>query len=269
MNLLCLIWICFLPGMCVVLSDGGILETSTSTWFSLVCVTVSVISLWSKRPFKQINQCRCETCAGQTQGHIIWWKLDDDRSFSSLSAAAFDKKYKAAYTRLSGTLGREELRKKRAQPPSPKAIDCRRSFHPPLECWWSRKQTSPTTAASGVRPSEGDEERRHTQDPCCLHLLVFFTSLLPPGGCRSDALLPVLCSSVCLVDVNPAAPCLHYRSWSWAELTWRVVEKHAERRLCISLNVESCVTWRQENWRSCMSGGISCVAVHFLFSPVF
>lgn len=48
--------------------------------------------------------------------------------------AAFDKKYKAAYTRLSGTLGRDELRKKRAQPPSPKAVDCRRSFHPPLEC---------------------------------------------------------------------------------------------------------------------------------------
>lgn len=48
--------------------------------------------------------------------------------------AAFDKKYKAACTRLSSTLGREELRKKRAQPPSPKAIDCRRSFHPPLEC---------------------------------------------------------------------------------------------------------------------------------------
>ncbi|XP_072249559.1 DENN domain-containing protein 4B [Leuresthes tenuis] len=48
--------------------------------------------------------------------------------------AAFDKKYKAAYSRLSGALGREELRKKRAQPPSPKAVDCRRSFHPPLEC---------------------------------------------------------------------------------------------------------------------------------------
>ncbi|XP_023265389.1 DENN domain-containing protein 4B [Seriola lalandi dorsalis] len=48
--------------------------------------------------------------------------------------AAFDKKYKAAYSRLSSTLGREELRKKRLLPPSPKAIDCRRSFHPPLEC---------------------------------------------------------------------------------------------------------------------------------------
>ncbi|KAM6967781.1 LOW QUALITY PROTEIN: DENN domain-containing protein 4B [Aplochiton taeniatus] len=48
--------------------------------------------------------------------------------------AAFDKKYKAAYTRLSGTLGREELRRRRAQPPSPKAVDCRRSFLLPLEC---------------------------------------------------------------------------------------------------------------------------------------
>ncbi|XP_030637419.1 DENN domain-containing protein 4B [Chanos chanos] len=48
--------------------------------------------------------------------------------------AAFDKKYKAAYSRLSGTLGREELRKKRVQPPSPKAVDCRRCFLLPLEC---------------------------------------------------------------------------------------------------------------------------------------
>ncbi|KAJ8398464.1 hypothetical protein AAFF_G00427190 [Aldrovandia affinis] len=48
--------------------------------------------------------------------------------------AAFDKKYKAAYSRLSGSLGREELRRKRAQPPSPKAVDCRRCFLVPLEC---------------------------------------------------------------------------------------------------------------------------------------
>ncbi|XP_069041553.1 DENN domain-containing protein 4B [Lepisosteus oculatus] len=48
--------------------------------------------------------------------------------------AAFDKKYKAAYSRLSGSLGREELRRKRAQPPSPKAVDCRKSFLIPLEC---------------------------------------------------------------------------------------------------------------------------------------
>uniref|UniRef100_H3C7X0 DENN/MADD domain containing 4B n=1 Tax=Tetraodon nigroviridis TaxID=99883 RepID=H3C7X0_TETNG len=47
---------------------------------------------------------------------------------------AFDKKYKAAYSRLGATLGREELRRKRAQPPGAKAVDCRRSFHPPLQC---------------------------------------------------------------------------------------------------------------------------------------
>uniref|UniRef100_A0A4W4G376 DENN/MADD domain containing 4B n=1 Tax=Electrophorus electricus TaxID=8005 RepID=A0A4W4G376_ELEEL len=49
-------------------------------------------------------------------------------------AAAFDKKYKAAYTRLSGSLGRDELRRQRAHPPSPKAVDCRRCFLLPLEC---------------------------------------------------------------------------------------------------------------------------------------
>ncbi|XP_037532427.1 DENN domain-containing protein 4B [Nematolebias whitei] len=48
--------------------------------------------------------------------------------------AAFDKKFRAAHARLSSSLGREELRRKRAEPPSSKAIDCRRSFHPPLEC---------------------------------------------------------------------------------------------------------------------------------------
>ncbi|CAL8248820.1 unnamed protein product [Lota lota] len=48
--------------------------------------------------------------------------------------AAFDKKYKVAYSRLIGTLGRQELNRRRAQPPSAKAVDCRRSFHPPLEC---------------------------------------------------------------------------------------------------------------------------------------
>ncbi|XP_029694087.1 DENN domain-containing protein 4B isoform X2 [Takifugu rubripes] len=48
--------------------------------------------------------------------------------------AAFDKRYKAAYSRLSATLGRDELRRKRAQPPGAKAVDCRRSFHPPLQC---------------------------------------------------------------------------------------------------------------------------------------
>ncbi|XP_077384392.1 DENN domain-containing protein 4B [Festucalex cinctus] len=49
-------------------------------------------------------------------------------------AAAFDKKYKTAYSRLSGIMGKEELRDKRAQPPSAKALDCRRSLQPPLQC---------------------------------------------------------------------------------------------------------------------------------------
>ncbi|XP_063054729.1 DENN domain-containing protein 4B-like isoform X2 [Engraulis encrasicolus] len=48
--------------------------------------------------------------------------------------AAFDKKYKTAYSRLSGSMGRDEMRRKRAQPPSPKAVDCRRCFLLPLEC---------------------------------------------------------------------------------------------------------------------------------------
>lgn len=48
--------------------------------------------------------------------------------------AAFDKKYKAAYAKLAGSLGKEELRRRRAQPPSSKAIDCRKSFGATLEC---------------------------------------------------------------------------------------------------------------------------------------
>ncbi|XP_062848457.1 DENN domain-containing protein 4B-like [Trichomycterus rosablanca] len=47
---------------------------------------------------------------------------------------AFDKRYKAAYARLSGSLGKEELRRRRALPPSAKAVDCRRCFLVPLEC---------------------------------------------------------------------------------------------------------------------------------------
>ncbi|XP_054033539.1 LOW QUALITY PROTEIN: DENN domain-containing protein 4B [Dryobates pubescens] len=48
--------------------------------------------------------------------------------------AAFDKKYKAAYAKLASSLGKEELRRRRAQPPSSKAIDCRKSFGATLEC---------------------------------------------------------------------------------------------------------------------------------------
>ncbi|KAM9368393.1 LOW QUALITY PROTEIN: DENN domain-containing protein 4B [Phaethornis superciliosus] len=51
-----------------------------------------------------------------------------------MDIAAFDKKYKAAYAKLAGSLGKEELRRRRAQPPSSKAIDCRKSFGATLEC---------------------------------------------------------------------------------------------------------------------------------------
>uniref|UniRef100_A0A8C5E8H9 DENN/MADD domain containing 4B n=1 Tax=Gouania willdenowi TaxID=441366 RepID=A0A8C5E8H9_GOUWI len=46
--------------------------------------------------------------------------------------ASFDKKYKAAFSRL--TLSRDELLRKRLHAPSPKAVDCRKSFYPPLQC---------------------------------------------------------------------------------------------------------------------------------------
>ncbi|KAM9242233.1 DENN domain-containing protein 4B isoform 1-T1 [Dugong dugon] len=48
--------------------------------------------------------------------------------------AAFDKKYKSAFNKLASSLGKEELRQRRAQMPSPKAIDCRKCFGAPLEC---------------------------------------------------------------------------------------------------------------------------------------
>uniref|UniRef100_A0A8C8RFS2 DENN domain containing 4B n=1 Tax=Pelusios castaneus TaxID=367368 RepID=A0A8C8RFS2_9SAUR len=48
--------------------------------------------------------------------------------------ADFDKKYKTAYSKLASSLGKEELRRQRAQPLSSKAIDCRRSFGATLEC---------------------------------------------------------------------------------------------------------------------------------------
>lgn len=61
-------------------------------------------------------------------------------------------------------------------------------------------------ARSSLRRENGEPS-----DPRCLHLLVFFTSLLPPAGGRSAALLPVL-SFFCLVGVNPDALRLHQRS---------------------------------------------------------
>nr|XP_023409759.1 DENN domain-containing protein 4B isoform X5 [Loxodonta africana] len=47
---------------------------------------------------------------------------------------AFDKKYKSAFNKLANSMGKEELRHRRAQMPTPKAIDCRKCFGGPLEC---------------------------------------------------------------------------------------------------------------------------------------
>uniref|UniRef100_A0A6I8P739 DENN domain containing 4B n=1 Tax=Ornithorhynchus anatinus TaxID=9258 RepID=A0A6I8P739_ORNAN len=49
--------------------------------------------------------------------------------------AGFDKKYKSAFSKLAGSLGKEELQRQRAQMPSVKAIDCRKCFGgSSLEC---------------------------------------------------------------------------------------------------------------------------------------
>ncbi|XP_075464148.1 DENN domain-containing protein 4B isoform X1 [Ascaphus truei] len=47
-----------------------------------------------------------------------------------MDIAAFDKKYKAAFSKL----GKEELRRKRAQIPSATSLDCRKTFGVTLEC---------------------------------------------------------------------------------------------------------------------------------------
>ncbi|XP_070223312.1 DENN domain-containing protein 4B isoform X2 [Bos mutus] len=51
-----------------------------------------------------------------------------------MDIVAFDKKYKSAFNKLASSMGKEELRQRRAQMPTPKAIDCRKCFGAPLEC---------------------------------------------------------------------------------------------------------------------------------------
>ncbi|XP_048880815.1 LOW QUALITY PROTEIN: DENN domain-containing protein 4B-like [Brienomyrus brachyistius] len=80
-----------------------------------------------------------DTVARQPGTPLIQRSLYREILFLTMAAmgkdvAAFDKKYKAAYTRLSGSLGKDELHRKRVQPPSPKAVDCRRCFLLSLEC---------------------------------------------------------------------------------------------------------------------------------------
>ncbi|XP_073420735.1 DENN domain-containing protein 4B [Dendrobates tinctorius] len=51
-----------------------------------------------------------------------------------MDVAAFDSRYKMACKKLSNSLGKEELRKRRALLPSTKALDCRKTFGATLEC---------------------------------------------------------------------------------------------------------------------------------------
>ncbi|KAM8794440.1 DENN domain-containing protein 4B [Eudromia elegans] len=83
-----------------------------------------------------------ETLAAQSSPRRLQRSIYREILFLTLAAlgrdhmdmAAFDKKYKAAYNKLAGSLGKEELRRQRAQPPSSKALDCRKSFGATLEC---------------------------------------------------------------------------------------------------------------------------------------
>ncbi|XP_036090795.1 DENN domain-containing protein 4B isoform X3 [Rousettus aegyptiacus] len=51
-----------------------------------------------------------------------------------MDIGVFDKKYKSAFNKLASSMGKEELRQRRAQMPTPKAINCRKYFGAPLEC---------------------------------------------------------------------------------------------------------------------------------------
>ncbi|XP_077111228.1 DENN domain-containing protein 4B isoform X1 [Ranitomeya variabilis] len=51
-----------------------------------------------------------------------------------MDVAAFDSRYKMACKKLSNSLGKEELHKRRAQLPSTKALDCRKTFGATLQC---------------------------------------------------------------------------------------------------------------------------------------
>nr|DBA13834.1 TPA: hypothetical protein GDO54_004870 [Pyxicephalus adspersus] len=51
-----------------------------------------------------------------------------------MDIAAFDSKYKTACKKLGNSMGKEELRKRRALLPGAKALDCRKTFGSTLEC---------------------------------------------------------------------------------------------------------------------------------------
>ncbi|GAB5583932.1 DENN domain-containing protein 4B isoform X4 [Prionailurus iriomotensis] len=51
-----------------------------------------------------------------------------------MDIVTFDKRYKSAFNKLASSMGKEELRQRRAQMPTAKAIDCRKCFGALLEC---------------------------------------------------------------------------------------------------------------------------------------
>lgn len=71
---------------------------------------------------------------GATRGLGQLWSLESHRLTLTLFPGAFDKKYKSAFNKLASSMGKEELRQRRAQMPTPKAIDCRKCFGALLEC---------------------------------------------------------------------------------------------------------------------------------------
>nr|XP_060613973.1 DENN domain-containing protein 4B [Anolis sagrei ordinatus]XP_060613974.1 DENN domain-containing protein 4B [Anolis sagrei ordinatus] len=83
-----------------------------------------------------------ETLAGQPSPIHIQRSIYREILFLKLAAlgrdhvdlADFDKKYKSAFSKLAGSMGKESLKQRRAQPPTSKAIDCRKSFGANLEC---------------------------------------------------------------------------------------------------------------------------------------
>ncbi|TRY91750.1 hypothetical protein DNTS_026180 [Danionella cerebrum] len=81
-----------------------------------------------------------ETIARQAGPPRIQRSLYREMLFLTVAAmgkdhiATFDKRYKAGYSRLSSSMSLEELKKKRVEPPSAKAIDCRRCFLHSLQC---------------------------------------------------------------------------------------------------------------------------------------
>ncbi|KAL9823225.1 LOW QUALITY PROTEIN: DENN domain-containing protein 4B-like, partial [Geothlypis trichas] len=83
-----------------------------------------------------------ETLAAPGAPHTLHRSIYRELLFLTLAAlgrehtdiAAFDRRYRSALAKLGGAPGRDELRRRRAQPPSARATECRRCFGAPPEC---------------------------------------------------------------------------------------------------------------------------------------